>query len=279
MLQPNDPRELSTHLPPGYRLIVVLIWLCAAVAAGSAALAQPCRAPLPDPKAVVPEGSGKFGLIAQQCSVLDAPAQVQRAAQLDLYDQDGSVTIRMTPEPELPAPAPPREAPVSREGLRVIAIAPDLADAARSTGIDPLLLHAIAHVESRHNAAAVSRSGARGLMQVMPATGRRFGVDDPERSLMNPHTNAQASAAYLRALRQRFGDDLQLVLAAFNAGEGAVDRHGGVPPYPETRTYVREVMAVYRRLSAAFVVLPGGEIAVRGSANANASANAKGPLS
>src|ERR1700741_1724140 len=107
MLQPNDPREPSTYLPPSYRLIVVLIWLCVAIAAASAAFAQPCRATLPDPKSVVPEGSGKFGLIAQQCSVLDAPAQEQRAAQLDLYDQGGSVTIRMTPEPDLPAPAPP----------------------------------------------------------------------------------------------------------------------------------------------------------------------------
>jgi len=126
-----------------------------------------------------------------------------------------------------------------------------LAPAAARNDIDPLLLHAVAWVESRHRPDAVSPAGARGLMQVMPQTGARFGVQS-ERHLHDPTFNAAAAAAYLKWLQGEFGNDLSLVLAAYNAGEGAVRRHGGrVPPYPETTAYVRDVLAVYRELSAA----------------------------
>ena len=160
---------------------------------------------------------------------------------------------------------PPRTEtkPLPRGGERVLTLAPALTDAAREHQIDPLLLHAIAHVESRHNADAKSKAGARGVMQVMPATGKRFGVQD-ERQLFDAHTNARASAAYLRTLRGRYGDDLRLVLAAYNAGEGAVDKYGReVPPYPETQAYVRDVTAIYRRLSATFAVSPAGTLTER----------------
>jgi soluble lytic murein transglycosylase-like protein len=135
--------------------------------------------------------------------------------------------------------------------------------AAQAYNLDPLLLHAIAHVESRHNANAVSPAGARGAMQVMPATGRRFGVED-ERTLFDADTNIRASAAYIRTLRTRYGDDLRLVLAAYNAGEGAVEKNGrNVPPYPETQAYVRDVLAIYRRLTATFAVSPAGTLVSR----------------
>jgi soluble lytic murein transglycosylase-like protein len=98
----------------------------------------------------------------------------------------------------------------------------------------------------------------------MPATARRFGVDDPERSLFDPDTNLRACAAYLRALHGRYGDDLTRVLAAYNAGEEAVDRHGGMPPYPETRAYVHDVLAVYGRLTARFAVAGDGTLVARG---------------
>lgn len=102
-------------------------------------------------------------------------------------------------------------------------------------------------------------------MQVMPATGKRFGVSNPEQGLFDAATNLRASAAYLRTLRGRFGDDLRLVLAAYNAGEGAVDKYGGaVPPYPETQAYVRDVLAVYRRLTSAFAVSESGQLIARG---------------
>ncbi|MDT9000939.1 lytic transglycosylase domain-containing protein [Paucibacter sp. APW11] len=113
--------------------------------------------------------------------------------------------------------------------------------------IDPLLLHALAHVESRHRSEAVSPAGARGLMQLMPATARGVGVADG--GLHEPAQNLEASARYLKLLQQRFGNELSLVLAAYNAGEGAVERHGRrVPPYAETQAYVRDVLALYRQL-------------------------------
>jgi soluble lytic murein transglycosylase-like protein len=102
-------------------------------------------------------------------------------------------------------------------------------------------------------------------MQVMPATGQRFGVANPEQQLLDASTNLRASAAYLHTLRIRYGDDLRLVLAAYNAGEGAVDKAGGtVPPYPETQAYVRNVLAVYRQLNANFTVSASGELVARG---------------
>jgi soluble lytic murein transglycosylase-like protein len=171
-------------------------------------------------------------------------------------------------DPSVPPPAPivrkpGPNVPLGRDGLRVLSVAPALTAAARIYELDPLLLHAIAHVESRHNANAVSPAGARGVMQVMPATGRRFGVDNPERSLMNADVNVQASAAYLRKLRTRFGGDLALVLAAYNAGEGAVDKYRGIPPYRETQAYVRDVMAVYERLRSEFEVSADGTLLAR----------------
>ena len=113
---------------------------------------------------------------------------------------------------------------------------------ARQQGLDPDLLHAVIRSESNYKAKARSHAGALGLMQVMPATGRRFGATD----LYDPLQNLQAGARYLRWLADRFNGDLSLVLAAYNAGEGAVQRHGNqVPPYRETRAYVQRVTEHY----------------------------------
>lgn len=115
--------------------------------------------------------------------------------------------------------------------------------AARATGLDARLLQAMVTVESGHDALAVSPKGAIGLMQVMPATGRRFGFTD----LADPDVNLRAGATYLKWLLAHFDGDLTLAVAAYNAGEGAVHRHGRqVPPYPETRQYVRRVLSRYR---------------------------------
>lgn len=111
--------------------------------------------------------------------------------------------------------------------------------AAEGAGLNPALLAAMARAESAFDADAVSHKGARGLMQVMPATGRRFGADPA--ALFEPQVNLRAAARYLDWLRDRFEDDLDLILAAYNAGEATVDRYHGVPPYRETREYVRRV--------------------------------------
>jgi hypothetical protein len=114
---------------------------------------------------------------------------------------------------------------------------------ARSYALNPLLVAAIAKVESDFNPRARSRKGACGLMQVLPSTARRFGLAR-KRDLFNPRKNLEAASRYLRWLVDRFGDDPVRVLAAYNAGEGAVDRFGGVPPFSETRDYVQRIFGL-----------------------------------
>ena len=114
----------------------------------------------------------------------------------------------------------------------------DLVDtAARRHGVDPDLIHAVIAVESGYRASAQSRAGAQGLMQLMPGTQRDFGVSDA----FDPRQNVDAGVAYLRRLTDEFGT--LLALAAYNAGPGAVRRYDGIPPYDETRAYVRAVLA------------------------------------
>jgi soluble lytic murein transglycosylase-like protein len=114
---------------------------------------------------------------------------------------------------------------------------------ARSYALNPLLVAAIAKVESDFNPRARSRKGAYGLMQVLPSTARRFGLPR-KRDLLNPRKNLETASRYLRWLVDRFGDDPVRVLAAYNAGEGAVDRFGGVPPFSETRDYVQRIFGL-----------------------------------
>jgi soluble lytic murein transglycosylase-like protein len=114
---------------------------------------------------------------------------------------------------------------------------------ANAKGLDPALVHAVIRAESAYRPDALSPKGAIGLMQVMPATGRRFGVSD----LDVPERNLQAGTTYLRHLLDRY-DNVPLALAAYNAGEGAVSRFGNkIPPYPETQGYVQGILRSYRR--------------------------------
>lgn len=115
--------------------------------------------------------------------------------------------------------------------------------AAREAGIDPALVHAVVSVESAYRASAVSPKGAVGLMQVLPQTASRYGVADPSAV----SDNLRAGTRHLRWLIDRYDDRLELALAAYNAGEGAVSRyHERIPPYAETRDYVPKVIASYR---------------------------------
>jgi soluble lytic murein transglycosylase-like protein len=107
-------------------------------------------------------------------------------------------------------------------------------------GVDPALLAAVARVESGLDPTAVSPAGARGLMQLMPSTAAGLGVDDP----FDPAQAVDGAARLLRSHLDRFGS-LELALAAYNAGAGAVARYGGIPPYPETQAYVRRVLERY----------------------------------
>jgi soluble lytic murein transglycosylase-like protein len=148
---------------------------------------------------------------------------------------------------QAPRETPPAKAAIAAEPavLAVKPYAPLIAEAARQQEVDAALLHAVITVESGHNPLAVSPKGARGLMQLMPATARRYGVDDVD----DPGQNIRAGSLYLRDLMRMFDNDLSLSLAAYNAGEQAVLRHGRrIPPYRETRHYVARVLDIYRGL-------------------------------
>ena len=121
--------------------------------------------------------------------------------------------------------------------LNTAAYQAEIAAAAREFGVDEAIVRAIIHAESSFNPMALSHAGAQGLMQLMPPTARRFGVTDS----YNASQNIRGGVQYLAWLLKRFNGNLTLAAAGYNAGEGAVDRHGGVPPYKETQRYVVRV--------------------------------------
>jgi hypothetical protein len=120
-----------------------------------------------------------------------------------------------------------------------------IADAARSSAIDPKLVKSVMLIESAFNPRALSRKGARGLMQLMPDTALHYGV----RNMFDPAENVAGGARHLAYLLGLYGGDLPRALAAYNAGEAAVARYGGVPPYDETRLYVSKGLAAYGKSS------------------------------
>ena len=148
---------------------------------------------------------------------------------------------------EVPYPAPAR---VVNDVPQVIVAAPLVSDAtlaarpfadlistvAATHEVDARLVHAVIEQESNYEARARSKKGARGLMQLMPATARQYGV----RNSYDPKSNIDAGVRHLKALLSRL--DLPVALAAYNAGEGTIQRYGGLPPYPETQAYVRSIL-------------------------------------
>jgi soluble lytic murein transglycosylase-like protein len=178
------------------------------------------------------------------CLVL-APA-VADAQIYSWTDENGRVVLANTPRPGagqlVPSyPAEPRTAvrtvnPSTSERARMYDGL--IAEHAESHGIRPDLVRAVVQVESAFNPYARSPKGAQGLMQLMPATAEQFGV----KNAYNPEENVRAGVAYLRQLLDRYDNDEELALAAYNAGPGAVDRYGEkVPPYAETRHYVAQI--------------------------------------
>ncbi|MCA0392937.1 MAG: lytic transglycosylase domain-containing protein [Proteobacteria bacterium] len=121
--------------------------------------------------------------------------------------------------------------------LNAAAYAAEIKAAAREFGVEEAIVRAIMHAESAYNPNALSRAGAQGLMQLMPATAQRFGVANA----FDPGQNIRGGVEYLAWLLKRYNNDLTLAAAGYNAGEGAVDRHKGVPPYSETQRYVVRV--------------------------------------
>lgn len=117
--------------------------------------------------------------------------------------------------------------------------------AATSYGLSPALLRAVMDAESAGKKDAVSPKGAQGLMQLMPATAKQYGVSDP----FDPAQSIDGGARYLSYLFTRYDGDRRLALAAYNAGEGTVDKYGGIPPYAETKAYVRKIEGALKRTS------------------------------
>jgi soluble lytic murein transglycosylase-like protein len=168
---------------------------------------------------------------------------------------DGTVSLTNVPTdarftllvgvPEQTVAARRRGGPDPASGERRVAVYDTIVDeVSRTYGLESALLHAVISVESRYNPKAVSRKGAVGLMQLMPQTAKRYGVADA----FDPRQNLDGGAQYLKDLLRMFNNNLSLALAAYNAGEQAVMKHGNrIPPYGETQRYVPLVLDFYKR--------------------------------
>ena len=151
--------------------------------------------------------------------------------------------ISISPPDSSMLPEPGTRPRIRRKGRPPAGIGRLIDRIAREHGMDPELVNAVARVESNYNPKAISPKGALGVMQLLPATAERFGVADA----YDPAQNIEGGIRYLKFLRDQFPGNLSLVLAAYNAGENAVRKHGGIPPYRETRDYVRKVRQLYGR--------------------------------
>ena len=181
-------------------------------------------------------------------SLLVAGCLSVRADIIRYQSSDGRLYFTNIPAPHhRPSPVtatarpPPPPAPAAHASTRRL-----VSELARQHHIESRLLQAIIQVESAFNPRAVSHAGAQGLMQLMPATAKRYRVADP----FNPRANIEGGIRYLQHLWRRFPGDIRRILAAYNAGEHAVRRYNGVPPYPETRRYVERVMRLYGQTPA-----------------------------
>ena len=202
-------------------------------------------------------------LVAGSCLLVAAPMRAQITTAVDAHGKRVFVNAD-SPRPRhgstisfasTASPAAPDFAASSFTGLRAGGSANEtlggtdgrldriVRDAAARHNMDPALVNAVISTESGWNSQAVSRKGAVGLMQLIPGTAQRFGVGNP----FDPAQNVEGGTTYLKSLLDRYDGDLNKSLAAYNAGEGAVDRSGGVPAYPETQRYVQKVQDAYFR--------------------------------
>ena len=192
----------------------------------------------------------RLGGLAIAASVLVGAAPVQ-AQLVRIVDEDGIVHYTNEPcQPQYRRLAPeacPDARPASQAEVATAPapaahpLAREIERTAARHGVDPRLVEAVVRVESAGDPGAVSPKGAQGLMQLMPARAAALGVRDA----FDPAANLDGGVRHLRDLLARYDGNLPLALAAYNAGEAAVRAHGGIPPFPETRAYVRKVLALY----------------------------------
>lgn len=188
-------------------------------------------------------------ICASMCAVAADSAPVPSSEyRLNLIDGNRFRLAYRVENAAAPATSEVRESAISAK-LIAMPFAAEIHAAARLAALDPALVHALVYVESRYNPAARSPKGAIGLMQLMPGTASRYGVT---LALHAPEANLRAGTRYLSELLTMFDNRLDLALAAYNAGENAVRRHGmRIPPYRETRDYVPAVLAAYEELKEA----------------------------
>ena len=220
----------------------------------SAPRAEPAAATSPSPASN--DQSAKGSLAPQKKPVADAEAPKPKRANAGAiyrYTDKSGVTVYTNIKPNRHASIVFRYSCVACEvtssvnwnnvGLNTTDYSKEIRAAAAKHGVDEALVRAVIHAESGFRKNALSHKGAQGLMQLIPATADRFGVSDP----FNASENIEGGVAYLKFLMQKFDGNIKLVTAAYNAGEGAVSRHGGVPPYSETQVYVERVGILHRR--------------------------------
>ena len=225
-------------------------WLLRTLAAGLAGLALGAAAPAGAALVVLDDGrtlkATGFELQGERVAI-NLPGGGILSLDLDRIERILDDEIAPDPEPPAGKDASPRAKRSVRSASAAdvpgpAALRPLILAAAQEHRVDPGLISAVIRVESNFSARAVSPKGARGLMQLMPATARRLGVARP----FDPAENIRGGTAYLSQLANRFGEtQVELILAAYNAGEHAVESYGGVPPYRETRDYVRKVAALW----------------------------------
>ncbi len=203
------------------------------------------------------------GLLILGCLAVTAPA---RATLYSFVDENGVTHYTNVPSDprfrKVPGSSPPT---VGRPGSGSVAAEryeTEIARFADNHGVDSALVKAVIKAESNYDNRAISRAGAQGLMQLMPETARLRNVDNP----FNPEQNIDGGVRHLKYLLSTFGDT-KLALAAYNAGENAVRRYNGVPPFPETKNYVSTVLSLYGRYSG---LAPGAGAGSGGAANKTA---------
>lgn len=174
-----------------------------------------------------------FAAVSSGPAEADVYLQRSDTGGLVLTDHPGEGSVRLIVESDT----------VDRSGAGVVQRA--VREATREYNLPGALLYAVIHAESGGETAAASHAGALGLMQLMPATARAMGVEDP----LDPHQNVLGGARYLNRLLERYDGRLRLALAAYNAGPGRIEKHGGVPPFPETRRFLERVRRSYDRFN------------------------------
>jgi len=200
------------------------------------------------PDRPVPRPRRRFALLAAPCA---AVLTLAGPGQADIYKTvgpDGVISFTNSPHKSgklvmrTEASRPPVRMPSDSSPARYSRYDDHIRQASALYQIPEGLIRAVIEVESNFDPRAVSPANARGLMQLMPETAERMMVTD----IFDPRQNIFGGVRYLRVLANLFNGDIELTIAGYNAGEGAVIRHGGIPPFPETREYVKRVLAQYR---------------------------------